>query len=300
MSSSIEKIGERICALRKALGITQEALGEKLGVSGQAVSKWEKGGIPETCFLPLLAEIFSVTTDELLGIDPFSKDYNKEKIFKLLSNAFTKGEAEVVDGCFEAVWSVLQGAAQIPEYSNFRNKQAQEVGKNTVNSEHFTDEGLTYLSLNKDFPILWAIKDADKLTERLISDKNLWRLLDDFGCMEFRRLLLFSQSLEDANENLLTIEYLSETLDIPSEHLQKLMDKFISYSLMEKHMAKINGKITNLYTVSNNPYILPMLMIASLVCPSPEGDISVSAYYSRSKPYFDIEAINSAQKNGKI
>ena len=300
MSGTAQKIGERIYALRKARGMTQEALGERLGVSGQAVSKWEKGGIPDTYFLPQLAEIFSVTTDELLGIDPFAENYNKEKIFALLSNAFIKDSSEVTDGCFEAVWAVLQGAAKIQEYSNFSDKQAQEARKNSVNSEHFTNEGLAYLSFSKDFPFLWAVKNSDKLTERLLSDTNLWRLLDDLGSMEFRRLLLFSQSLEDAKENLLTVEYLSETLDIPSERLEALADKLVSYSLMKKHTAKINGKTTDLYKVISNPYILPMLMLASLICPSPDGDSSVSAYYSRSKPYFDIEAFESAHKDGKI
>ena len=36
-------LNEKICTLRKAAGMTQEGLGTLLGVSGQAVSKWEKG-----------------------------------------------------------------------------------------------------------------------------------------------------------------------------------------------------------------------------------------------------------------
>lgn len=39
----IEKIGQQICYLRKARGLTQADLGERLGVSFQAVSKWERG-----------------------------------------------------------------------------------------------------------------------------------------------------------------------------------------------------------------------------------------------------------------
>lgn len=43
-------IGSTIAALRKKLGFTQEQLGEAVGVSGQAVSKWENGGAPDTVY----------------------------------------------------------------------------------------------------------------------------------------------------------------------------------------------------------------------------------------------------------
>ena len=64
-------IGTRIAALRKSRGMTQEELAEKLGVSGQAVSKWENDiSYPDILMLPKLAEIFGVTTDELLAGKP--------------------------------------------------------------------------------------------------------------------------------------------------------------------------------------------------------------------------------------
>ena len=58
---------ERIAAARKAAGLTQEALGEKLGVSRQAVSKWETGTAdPSTSNLLALAKLFGVSAEELL------------------------------------------------------------------------------------------------------------------------------------------------------------------------------------------------------------------------------------------
>lgn len=62
------KINETIAVHRRALGLTQEQLGAKLGVSGQAVSKWEKGeSMPDILLLPELCDIFGVTVDKLLG-----------------------------------------------------------------------------------------------------------------------------------------------------------------------------------------------------------------------------------------
>lgn len=63
-------LGQRIAAQRKKLGISQEALAEKLEVSRQAVSKWESdGAIPEIDKLIALCRIFDVTIGWLLGIE---------------------------------------------------------------------------------------------------------------------------------------------------------------------------------------------------------------------------------------
>ncbi len=60
-------LGKRIQAARKRLGMTQEQLAEKLGVSGQAVSKWESDiSCPDITALPVLADIFGMSVDELL------------------------------------------------------------------------------------------------------------------------------------------------------------------------------------------------------------------------------------------
>lgn len=62
------KLQEKILYLRKKSGYSQEALAEKLGVSRQAVSKWENGDAdPEISKLKMLAELFHVTTDWLLS-----------------------------------------------------------------------------------------------------------------------------------------------------------------------------------------------------------------------------------------
>ena len=60
-------IGKLISVLRKANGMTQQELGDKLFVSGKTVSRWENDEYaPEISLLPAIAEIFGITTDELL------------------------------------------------------------------------------------------------------------------------------------------------------------------------------------------------------------------------------------------
>lgn len=60
-------IGSRIAQKRKALGMTQEALAAQLGISSQAVSKWENDlSAPDIGLLPALAKALNCSTDELL------------------------------------------------------------------------------------------------------------------------------------------------------------------------------------------------------------------------------------------
>ena len=60
-------IGKRIAALRKEKGLTQEELAGHMGVSPQAVSKWENDQTcPDISALPKLARLLGVTVDELL------------------------------------------------------------------------------------------------------------------------------------------------------------------------------------------------------------------------------------------
>ena len=68
-------IGKFIAALRRASGMTQKELGEKLFVSDKTVSRWERDECdPELSLIPAIAEIFGITTDELLRGQRRSED----------------------------------------------------------------------------------------------------------------------------------------------------------------------------------------------------------------------------------
>ena len=65
---NIEKVAEQIAMLRKAKSLTQSELGERLGVSFQAVSKWERGEArPDTVLLPDLANVLETSVDNILS-----------------------------------------------------------------------------------------------------------------------------------------------------------------------------------------------------------------------------------------
>jgi len=84
-----EVLAGNISRCRKNMSLTQEALAEQLGITFQAVSKWETGQtVPDTVTLPRLAQALGVSVDKLLGYSAFGgevshyeNDYKKEEYF---------------------------------------------------------------------------------------------------------------------------------------------------------------------------------------------------------------------------
>lgn len=67
-------LGEKLQKLRRARGMTQEQLAERVGVSRQSMSGWENGAaLPDTVHVIALADLFGVTTDYLLRDEPSSR-----------------------------------------------------------------------------------------------------------------------------------------------------------------------------------------------------------------------------------
>ena len=80
------RIGEVIKQLRNKNKHTQKALACYLGVTEQAISRWESGtGYPDIELLPAIAQVFSVTVDYLLGVDKTEKDNLAMEAGKLLA-----------------------------------------------------------------------------------------------------------------------------------------------------------------------------------------------------------------------
>ena len=74
-------IGRNIRRLRYEMDLTQEEVAEHLGISFQAISRWERGeGYPDITMLPVLSEYFGVSLDELMGINEAEKQQRYDAI----------------------------------------------------------------------------------------------------------------------------------------------------------------------------------------------------------------------------
>ena len=88
-------LGLNIKKYRLSKGMTQEELAEYTGVSSRAVSRWENGiTYPDISLLPILANIFEVTVDELLDVDAYKKEQDIKNILDENQKYKHTGEVE--------------------------------------------------------------------------------------------------------------------------------------------------------------------------------------------------------------
>lgn len=111
-------IAGTIRRLRKEMGITQEEFASAMGVTTQAVSKWERGeGYPDITFLPDIAEYFHVSLDTLCGIDEQQKQQQISSIIRATANA----------SYAEGVQIAREGLAKFPHSVQLQNNLAEAL-----------------------------------------------------------------------------------------------------------------------------------------------------------------------------
>lgn len=136
MSNNIRK-------LRKRANMTQSRLGEKLGVQDSAISKYESGKLPLTDdTLRKLAEIFNVTTDYILNIEPYTNTTPPE---------LTKKEIHDIKNDLEKIIAALS------------NKQ---------NYIYFDGESVEDLDMEDRILLITSLEHTMKLAKRLTQKRK--------------------------------------------------------------------------------------------------------------------------------
>ena len=166
-------IGEHIARYRKAKSLTQEQLGELLGVTNQAVSKWESGvSMPDIMLLPKIADTLSITLDVLYGIqktevkvraDDFPKAANDHLIEFMVKQS--------------GVWFTFNKSQE--ENINYHKKRIYESGGDCVQGCVSDEAGAAFISgdisfVNTDYKTL----GSDYIFEKPEIGSTLKKLTD--------------------------------------------------------------------------------------------------------------------------
>ena len=102
------EIANRLVKLRKEKGFSQEQLPEELGISRQAVSKWERAeSSPDTDNLICLAKLYNVSLDELLNTEDSISTIKEEQIERDVDDDFDEDEELILENKFLKIFSSL-------------------------------------------------------------------------------------------------------------------------------------------------------------------------------------------------
>lgn len=198
----------RLQALRKERGVTQEQLASHLGVSPQAVSKWEKNGsYPDGDLLPRLADYFGVSIDYLYGRAERNPSVEKQ-IAQALSQMANDSFGSVDDpGFFDKLlsycWAIQCGFWKGVWNDNDLNIPVEtwDEGKSVYASISSGEAGITFMRLNTDLQYYMAVKCPDKgfakafpVTEKLI------KLFAFLGKADHVKTLFYMMSLNGTDK----------------------------------------------------------------------------------------------------
>ena len=207
------EIGNQIKALRLRRGVTQEALAQHLGVTAQAVSKWERGvATPDIGMLPDISAYFGVTIDELFTL---SDDTRMERIQNMLWDIRFIPQADV-DAAREFL---LEKARREPD--NGRPHELLADMENHLSREHREmAEEYAREALRRD-PDL---RDAHAELNEAMGGRNP----DWNGCNHYLQIAYYQEFLREHPDNWRALMWIMDQLidDYRLEEAESYCERF--------------------------------------------------------------------------
>ena len=283
------KIGEKIAKYRKLKGFTQEQLGESVGVSGQAVSKWENGGVPDTYLLPTISKVLGVSIDALFGVEKKISDYTQDEIlddlFKFcLQKMHCKDDRmDFFKFLFDTIWTLQSAYFENESRPLLKDVVEKNRGNSQITSQIINDEGTTYLSLVENFPFFSAVCDTPEISKKLLSEKNFSEFFSLLASEDGMKAILFTQSATETSQY--TADMMAKKIGITLERFLEVEPLLIKYGLLNEDSLTLDDSVIKVYHKWSNPEIRPLLMMAYQFINARQ------CYYdftcNRTKPYFE-------------
>ena len=213
------KVGKALSTLRKRADMTQSEFADKLNLSRQAVSKYERGeSFPDISVLVMIAQLFDVTLDELIGYGDPTK--GESMILKNVAVGNTDVVAENVSDVVNLA-PILKPSV-LEKLSSRMEKQGIDISEVVKLAEFLNDESVekliesaTFDGMNDELlerfiPFL-NVDSKETIFEKILNGELDWRLI--------RTLLPYAEYLETQIEAAVVAGVLPwETLDILSDH----------------------------------------------------------------------------------
>lgn len=294
-------------ALRKEKKVTQEQLALHLGVSPQAVSKWENGSYPEGDLLPRIAEFFSVSIDYLYGRDtrPESFEQNIFEHFKEIVKEEREKGGGYGDGkeFWEAVYKSIWAAQISPWFSNknYYDRAVCDEKDSRSGSVLFDNIGYSYMNLDKGNEFYLLLKrneetgDFSKFLKNTEAVRNLFKVLSS---EENVKVITYLYTLGWGQ--YAGLDTISEATKISKEKVEKLV-KYLNHDISggetghnpvsAVRLVNKDGKDEVAYGVDMNMagLLFGIFQIANTYVFNPYGfNMQIS---NRTKPWIDRKSL---------
>ena len=273
-------IGKNIAELRKAKGVKQDELARFVGVTAQAVSKWENGGVPDTELLPKIAEFFSVSIDELFG----QQNNISVDIQDVILADITKTKAEErISRAFELCWIIEQSmyGTIISDPERFKEEAKTHSEDDQLYSQVLLDSGYTEMGLFnriKYFLVVPDAKDKDKALLDGIDYPSFFKLMADKDIFNTLVFLYKRESFNAFTENLIIKE-----LGCTEEKAKQVISELLRLNIIAKTVAEITDELVEVYQFARRPAFVSMLIFAREMIDIPNNFYVNNQ--SRHKPY---------------
>ena len=262
-------IGKNIAEFRKGKALTQEQLGDAVGVTGQAVSKWEKGGMPDAYLLPDIAKTLGVSVDRLFELEHNKHTPTLDELLELVgSYGFDRLRANDGESLFRAIFEMIYRL----NYSAFNCDNCESVwdiidGHEGVfmTSQFILNEGMTYISLVKDMPYICVTKDEPGLIGKLLGEKNYCELFGLLSDPDGLKAAIFTQSEYSKDGAKYTADRLAEKMEIQPEKFRELLPQLVRFRFLAEEQIVVDESEFKTYFVRQNNEFRPLLMTAWLL-----------------------------------
>lgn len=287
-----QPLSTTITRLRKERGLTQEQLGQLVGVSAQAVSKWEKGGAPDVELLPVLADRLGVSIDALFGrSDPSTADMTTQFQQWLLSMPIEKRFSalfEMLAVSSPYLGSNLMGSGIIPAISVQSTCYIDNVVPNPSSSFPTcwlrayvtTEEGLALGVLAQDFPLFFLMPEPSQGYQSNLPDPQRCRKL--FAALALPGALEILLYLHGREGSFYHPSAIAKHTQLPLDDVLAALPQMAECELLKKKDLELEDGPTQVYTLHNNFSFIPFLFLARWVM-QPE-DAYVFACDTRDRP----------------
>ena len=290
--------------LRKNRGVTQEQLATHLGVSPQAVSKWENGSYPDGDLLPQIADYFEVSIDYLYGRgkDDVSIEQQLLEAIKGINIPPDYDHSEHMDRIMKYIWAMQLGLW--PENKQYFERTRSE-GNHVIVSTLFDKSGFNFFRLNKNLEFFTIMKRPEKgFASYFKVTDELTELFAFLGKKENLKVLFYLLSLDAGNG--VSVSTIAKKVGISEEqaeeaigHIKKMGPQQGNKILFELSVLDEFDKREPLYAVDSAVACTVLLLLAGAdVMIHPPGSYAMSIG-GTDKAWLERDQMEFLQKPGK-